>query len=80
MTRRTMPFTIASALLIVSACGRADSDPASGGLTVGEAESLDRAATRLDERAPSPGGADAEALESDVRARLAAETNEKSAN
>ena len=66
--------------LMLCACGRADSDPASGGLTVGEAETLERAAERLDERTPSPAAAESQALENDVRARLDAEMRQKNAN
>lgn len=66
--------------LLLCACSRADSDPASGGLTVGEAETLERAAERLDERTPSPVAAESQALENDVRTRLDAEIHQKTAN
>lgn len=58
------------ATLPLAACGREDSDPAAGGLTVGESEALDRAADRLDSRTPSPARDDAAALEGEVSARL----------
>lgn len=66
--------------LLLCACSRADSDPASGGLTVGETETLERAASRLDERTPSPAAEESQALENDVRARLDAEMRQKNAN
>ena len=37
-------------LLSVSACGPADSDPGPGGVTAGDAQALDAAAKKLDER------------------------------
>ena len=40
----------ATLLLIVSACGPADSDPGPGGVTAGDAKALDAAAKKLDER------------------------------
>ena len=46
-------------LAALSACGKADSDPGPGGVTVGEARALDEAAAMLDERRPP-----AEALQS----------------
>ncbi|MEO6152417.1 MAG: hypothetical protein ABIT09_13025 [Croceibacterium sp.] len=36
------------AALLVSGCGHADSDPGPGGVTVGEARTLDEAAAMLD--------------------------------
>ena len=36
--------------LAVSACGPADSDPGPGGVTAGDAQALDAAAKKLDER------------------------------
>ena len=74
---------ILAALVItqmLGACGRADSDPASGGMTVGETEALERAADRLDARAQSPAAAESQALENDVRARLDDEMRKKNAN
>lgn len=41
-----------SCLFALSACGKADSDPGPGGITVGEARALDQAAAMLDERRP----------------------------
>jgi hypothetical protein len=40
------------AVLALSACGKSDSDPGPGGVTVGEARALDEAAAMLDERRP----------------------------
>lgn len=40
------------AVLALSACGSADTDPGPGGVTVGEARALDEAAAMLDERRP----------------------------
>jgi hypothetical protein len=37
-------------VLLVSACGPADSDPGPGGVTAGDAKALDEAAKKLDER------------------------------
>jgi hypothetical protein len=37
-------------LLLVSACGPADSDPGPGGVSAGDAKALDAAAKKLDER------------------------------
>lgn len=68
MRRLTLPLLVP--LIALAACGRADSDPAAGGLTVGERESLERAAERLDERPASPGEDGARALEADVERRL----------
>ena len=39
-----------SLLLMLTACGAADSDPGPGGVTAGDAEALDKAAKKLDER------------------------------
>lgn len=39
-------------VLALSACGKSDSDPGPGGVTVGEARALDQAAAMLDERRP----------------------------
>ncbi|MEK6542523.1 MAG: hypothetical protein AABZ45_10445 [Pseudomonadota bacterium] len=81
---RTMNYRPAHGALILAlllcACSRADSDAASGGLTVGEAETLERAAERLDERTPSPAAAESQALENDVRTRLDTEIRQKTAN
>lgn len=57
----------------LTACGRADDDPASGGLTVGESDRLEAAAERLDQREPSPARDDSVALEREVRNRLETE-------
>lgn len=40
------------AVLALAGCGRSDSDPGPGGVTVGEARALDEAAAMLDERRP----------------------------
>ncbi|GGB88511.1 hypothetical protein GCM10011494_03480 [Novosphingobium endophyticum] len=40
------------AVLALSACGKGDSEPGPGGVTVGEARALDEAAAMLDERRP----------------------------
>lgn len=37
-------------LVLVSACGPADTDPGPGGVTVGEAKALDEAAEMLEQR------------------------------
>ncbi len=68
------------AALLLAACDRADSDPAAGGLTVGETETLEAAAERLDARAESPGKTDSHQLEGEVRARLDAKLREKTSN
>jgi hypothetical protein len=39
-----------SFVLLLSACGPADSDPGPGGVTAGDAKALDKAAQKLDER------------------------------
>lgn len=83
MIQTTRPFTTFLAIsclpLALSACGRADSDPASGGLTVGESERLEAAAERLDQREPSPARSDSVALEAEIRSRLEAENAANSA-
>ncbi len=61
------------AALFLTACDAGGGDVPSGGLTAGEAAQLERAAERIDARAPSPFEEDAAALEADVRDRLAAE-------
>ncbi|QJQ31037.1 hypothetical protein GV829_01200 [Sphingomonas lacunae] len=67
-------FLLAGALVLaLSACGRADEDPASGGLTVGESERLEEAAERLDQREPSPARDDSVAFEREIRHRLETE-------
>lgn len=38
--------------LLLTGCGKTDSDPGPGGLTVGEARALDDAAAMLDQRRP----------------------------
>lgn len=63
----------------LSACGRDDSDPASGGLTVGESDRLEAAAERLDQRTPSPARDDSVALEGQIRDRLETENPANSA-
>ena len=77
---RFLPVTISAALsLTLTACGRADSDPASGGLTVGESDRLEAAAERLDQREPSPARDDSVALEAEIRSRLETENSANSA-
>lgn len=39
-----------SLLLLLAGCGPAPSDPGPGGVTAGDAEALDKAAQKLDER------------------------------
>lgn len=39
-------------LVALGACGKADTDPGPGGVTMGEARALDKAAAMLDERRP----------------------------
>ena len=68
-------IALAAPLLLI-ACTRQDDAPAAGGLTVGESATLDKAADRLDQRPPPPGKADADALEAQIRDRLAAEQRE----
>jgi hypothetical protein len=41
---------IALLVLLLAACGPADSDPGPGGVTAGDAKALDEAAQKLDER------------------------------
>jgi hypothetical protein len=43
------PF-LALIVLLLAACGPADSDPGPGGVTAGDAKALDEAAQKLDER------------------------------
>lgn len=74
---RYRPFAAIMALHLLTACSMAEDDHAQGGLTVGENERLERAAERIDERAPSPAEASATQLESDVRQRLADEHTER---
>ena len=57
-------------LMMIAACDAGSDGAATGGLTAGEAEQLEKAADRLDARAPSPAEDQAAALEADVRARL----------
>lgn len=59
-------------LLILAGCDR-NADEAAGGLSVGENQALDDAAERLEQRSPSPSAQSSEALEQDVRARVAEE-------
>lgn len=52
---RTAPLSIAIlAIAALSACGRKDTDPGPGGVTVGEARTLDEAAEMLDARQLPP--------------------------
>ena len=51
MRSSTNALLISAALILtVTACGPADSDPGPGGVTAGDAEALDAAAKKLDER------------------------------
>ncbi|MCJ2184128.1 hypothetical protein MTR62_15720 [Novosphingobium sp. 1949] len=43
---------LAALALLLAGCGKADSDPGPGGVTMGEARALDRAAAMLDARRP----------------------------
>lgn len=45
---RSLPILLI--LFAAAACGPADSDPGPGGVTAGDAEALDAAAKKLDER------------------------------
>lgn len=63
-------------LLLIAACDAGSDGAATGGLTAGEVEQLEKAADRLDARAPSPAADQAAALEADVRARLEEERAE----
>jgi hypothetical protein len=44
--------TAALAALLLAGCGKKDSDPGPGGVTVGEARALDEAAEMLDKQRP----------------------------
>ncbi len=66
----TVRLAVLLPLLLIAACDAGTDGAATGGLTAGEAEQLEKAADRLDARAPSPADDRAEALEADVRARL----------
>lgn len=74
---RYRPLAAFMALPLLTACSMADDDRAQGGLTVGENQRLERAAERIDQRAPSPAQASAAQLEADVRQRLADERSER---
>jgi hypothetical protein len=78
---RPYPVILATLLLAVSltACGRADNDPAAGGMTVGEAERLEAAAERLDARPPSPVSGDSQAFERETAEQVEAEKGRNSA-
>jgi hypothetical protein len=71
---RALPTIAPAALLLLTACGARDNEPAPGGVTVGEARALDDAATMLEARRgeppampssplpqPAPGGAHSQA-------------------
>lgn len=49
-----MKFLVPLALVLLAACGPADSDPGPGGVTVGEAKALDEAAAMIDQRRLPP--------------------------
>ncbi len=68
-----MHLTALSLMVALSACGRADSDPAAGGMTIGEAERLEAAAERLDARPQSPINGDSQAFERETSERVEAE-------
>lgn len=46
------PLGVIAATVSLGGCGKADSEPGPGGVTVGEAKALDEAAAMLDERRP----------------------------
>jgi hypothetical protein len=73
----TVLFAIGSAT--TAACSRDTGDPASGGLTVGEAEQLDAAAARLDARPQSPAAGDSALLEREIEAGIKQEAIEQQA-
>jgi hypothetical protein len=52
--RRLLPLL---PLLLLAACGPRDTDPGPGGVTVGEARALDRAAEMLERQQTLPPGA-----------------------
>ena len=67
-------YVLPALALFTAACSAGDdSDAGGGGLTQGELQQLEKAAERIDARPESPGADGAEALEADVRARLADE-------
>lgn len=47
---RRLPLSLC--LLALAACGKSDTDPGPGGVTMGEARALDEAAAMLDQRRP----------------------------
>ncbi len=72
-----LAYWFAPLALLTAGCGAGDdSDAATGGLTQGELQQLEKAAERIDARPPSPGADKAEALEADIRTRLADERAE----
>lgn len=70
--------TLSLAVSLIS-CGRADSDPAAGGMTVGEAERLEAAAERLDARPQSPISGDSQEFERETAERVETEKARNSA-
>ena len=80
-THRLHILHLATLLLAASltSCGRADADPAAGGMTVGEAERLEAAAERLDARPQSPVSGDSQAFEREIAERVEAEKARNSA-
>jgi hypothetical protein len=78
---RSNPISLITVVLAASliSCGRAENDPASGGMTVGEAQRLEAAADRLDARQPSPVSGDSQAFERETAERVEAEKGANSA-
>lgn len=62
-------------LVLLAACGPADTDPGPGGVTVGEAKALDEAAEMLEQRRLPPGALPSPATTSSP-AQSAAPTSE----
>lgn len=66
----TTRLAILLSLLPLAACDAGADGTATGGLTAGEVEQLEKAADRLDARAPSPAGDQATVIETEVGTRL----------
>ena len=49
-----LPAAVSALLLFLAACGKSDSDPGPGGVTVGEARALDEAADMIEARLMPP--------------------------
>lgn len=54
MHQRWIIAPLLASVLALSACQKADNEPGPGGLTVGEAKALDRAAAMIEDQAPPP--------------------------